>query len=200
MVEEFNILIVGVGGQGILTLSRVIAKAALSRGLKVRTGESLGMAQRGGSVQSHVRIGEDVYGPIIPERGANVVLALEPLEALRVVNYVGKKTIIILNTTPVPPTSVLLKEQDYPDMENIIRILSEAGMMVYPLNATRIAEEIKEKMALNMVMLGAFTALGIGPLTLKETNRAIAKTIPRKYLKKSLQAFKLGIESMTKVA
>src|SRR5512136_2621720 len=100
---EHNILITSVGGQGGITLARIIAHAALKQGLDVIVGETLGMAQRGGSVQSHIRVGEGAHGSLIPRGRCNFLLSLEPSEAVRVPEYLGPSTKVILSTTPVYP-------------------------------------------------------------------------------------------------
>ena len=153
MIEEYNVLIASVGGQGGITLARILSNAALSQGLNVRVGETLGMAQRGGSVQSHVRFGADVYGPLIPKRGSDVLLSLEPAEALRVAKYIGRKTIVIMNTHPVLPTSVLLNETTYPEIDQILSILRKIGGSIYHLNAFELAREAGLTRSLNIVML-----------------------------------------------
>ncbi|MCX8172289.1 MAG: 2-oxoacid:acceptor oxidoreductase family protein, partial [Archaeoglobaceae archaeon] len=102
---ELNILVVGVGGQGALTTAHLIAHSAMRAGLNVLVAETHGMAQRGGSVEVHVRIGE-VSSPLIPELGADVVLALEPSEALRYAKYIKSDTKIILNSRKIIPPSV----------------------------------------------------------------------------------------------
>ena len=91
MTKEYNILISSVGGQGGITLARILSNAALTQGLNVRIGETLGMAQRGGAVQSHVRVGTSVYGALIRRGGADVLIALEPSEAVRLAGTSGKE-------------------------------------------------------------------------------------------------------------
>ncbi|NMC76756.1 MAG: indolepyruvate oxidoreductase subunit beta, partial [Candidatus Methanofastidiosa archaeon] len=138
---EFNILICGVGGQGTILASYVLGNAALKEGYKVRLGEIHGMAQRGGSVVSHVRIGDEVYGTVIPTGKADIILAFEPLEALRNISFLKKGGKIILNTERINPISVSLGESDYPPIDEILFNLSERGK-VFHFNATEIAKNI----------------------------------------------------------
>ena len=107
LVGEFNIVVTGVGGQGVLTLSRVIAVWALKSGYKVRVGETLGMAQRGGIVQSYVRFGSDVESPLIEVGGADVLIALDYIEALRALGFLSGKSKVIVNSRTITPLSLI---------------------------------------------------------------------------------------------
>ncbi|MDH5441780.1 MAG: indolepyruvate ferredoxin oxidoreductase subunit beta [Candidatus Bathyarchaeota archaeon] len=196
MIEEYNVLIASVGGQGGITLARILSNAALSQGLNVRVGETLGMAQRGGSVQSHVRFGGDVHGPLIPERGSDVLLSLEPAEALRVAKYIGKKTTVIMNTHPVLPTSVLLNETTYPEIDQILSILRKIGGSVHPLNALELAKKAGFSRSLNIVMLGAYVALGNQILTLDAIKEAMVASLPSRYMEQNMRALEMGIVKM----
>jgi len=198
MVEEFNVLITGGGGQGGITISKIISEAAVSEGLKVRVGESLGMAQRGGAVQSHIRMGEGVYSSIIPHERADVVISLEPIEALRVAGYIGKRTIIILNLNRIPPTSILTGEGDYPALDDEMLILKKIGGSIYTLDAGGLAKKAGLARASNVVMLGAFSALNLGPLSRDAIMRTMTRVVPKKYLKENIEAFKAGGEEIKK--
>ena len=196
MTEEYNVLIASVGGQGGITLARILSNAALSQGLNVRVGETLGMAQRGGSVQSHVRFGADVYGPLIPERGSDVLISLEPAEALRVAKYIGRKTTVIVNTHPVLPTSVLLNETTYPEMDQILSILRKICGSIYPLNALDLAREAGLTRSLNIVMLGAFVALGEQIITLDAIKESMVASLPSRYREQNIRALEAGLGKM----
>ena len=199
MVKEHNILISSVGGQGGITLARILSNAAMKRGLNVRVGETLGMAQRGGSVSSHVRIGSQVYGPSISRGGANVVLSLEPAEALKAIEYIGKQTKVIVNTAPTVPSSVVLGQSKYPKLDDIVATLKEATDEVYTLNATGLAREAGTTRSLNVVALGAYMALGEDVLTFKSVKAVIAASVPARYLEQNMKAFELGLTRMKKV-
>lgn len=196
MIREYNVLISSVGGQGGVTLARVLSRAAFSEGVKVRVGETLGMAQRGGSVQSHVRFGEDVYGPFIPRGRSDVVLSLEPAETLRVAEYIGKRTKVVMNTSPSLPVSVLLKEATYPEIDRILTILERLGDRVYYFDAMELAREAGSRRSLNIVMLGAYATLGGSVPTLEAINEAMASSLPSRYLEQNKRALKLGVEKM----
>ena len=190
---EFNILICGVGGQGTILASYVLGNAALKEGHKVRLGEIHGMAQRGGSVVSHVRMGDEVYGSVIPQGKADIIIAFEPLEALRNISYLKKDGKVILNTERINPITVSLGESDYPPIDEILFNLSEKGK-VYHFNATEIAKSVGNQVTMNMVMMGA--------LSLLETpikNETLLETIVSVLSKKAeinLKAFEAGRKKM----
>ena len=199
MIEEHNILIASVGGKGGITLSRIISRAALIQGLRARVGETLGMAQRGGSVQSHVRLGESVRGPLIPERESDVLISMEPAEALRVARYIGKRTTIIMNTAPHLPISVVLEEAEYPDIEEIRNILKKLGKRVVSFDAMGLAEEAGSPRSLNIVLLGAYMSLEEPVLTLEAVKEAMATSMPSRFLKQNTKALEMGMEKMNEL-
>ena len=125
MVKEFNILITGVGGQGVILMSELLGKSAVKDGLKVRGSEVLGMAVRGGSVTSAIRIGDEVYGPLIPTGKCNVLVAMEPAEALRNITYLSKSSLVILNTAVTVPFTVPLGQSEYPSLAEILEKLDK---------------------------------------------------------------------------
>ena len=193
---EFNILICGVGGQGTILASYILGNAALKDGHKVRLGEIHGMAQRGGSVVSHVRMGDEVYGTVIPEGKADIIVAFEPLEALRNLSYLKNGGKTILNTEQINPISVSLGESEYPPLDEILSNLSEKGK-VYHFNATEIAKKVGNQVTMNMVMMGA--------LSLLETpikNETLLETIVSVLSKKAeinMKAFEAGRKKMENI-
>jgi indolepyruvate ferredoxin oxidoreductase beta subunit len=194
---EHNILITSVGGQGGITLARVLAHAALKQRLNVRVGETLGMAQRGGSVQSHVRIGKSVRSSLIPRGGCDVLLSLEPSEAVRVPEYLGPGAVAIVNTTPVLPIPVLLGEANYPPLQGITSALERIGCTIYTIDAKRIAEEVEAPTSLNVVVLGAYAASS-NVLSLESLRWALGESLNKRYLEANLRAFDAGIAEMKK--
>jgi indolepyruvate ferredoxin oxidoreductase beta subunit len=197
-VREYNILVSGVGGQGGVTLARVISDAAMSQGLNIRVGETLGMAQRGGAVQSHIRLGDDVHGPLIPSGGADALLALEPGEAVRVAGYLGPGTRVIMNTTPTHPIPVMLGQATYPSLKEITDALEAVGCEVHAIDATRIAREADAPRSLNVTVLGAYMALGEGVLTGDAVKEALRRSLPARYLEQNLRAYERGFEALTR--
>ena len=153
-----NIMIVGVGGQGTLLTSRIIGKAALAAGLEVKISEVHGMAQRGGSVVTFVRFGENVHEPVVEEGQADVVIAFERLEALRYAHFLKKDGILVVNDCRIDPMTVVIGAKEYP--EGILAQL-EKEHTVCTLDAQAIALELKNSKVLNSVVLG-FAAKHIG--------------------------------------
>lgn len=194
---EFNILICGVGGQGTILASYVLGNAALKEGLKVRLGEIHGMAQRGGSVVSHVRMGDEVYGSVIPLEKADVIIAFEPLEALRNISSLKKGGKVILNTERINPISVSLGESEYPQIQEIISTLSEKGK-VYSFNATEIAKKIGNQVTMNMVMIGALSFLEI-PIK-NETLLETINSVLGKKAELNIKAFEAGRKKIELIA
>jgi indolepyruvate ferredoxin oxidoreductase beta subunit len=144
-----DIVLAGVGGQGILSIAFVIDNAALDKGLKIKQAEVHGMAQRGGAVQSHVRLSEEaIQSDLIPKGQADMILSVEPLETLRYLDYLNPEGRVIASSTPV------VNIPDYPDIEEVVRaIRSLSGSIV--IDSGHIAREAGSGRAQNMVMLGA---------------------------------------------
>ena len=149
---EYNILIVGVGGQGTLLASRILGAYAELKGLDCKLSEVHGMSQRGGSVVTHVRIGDKIYSPIIAEGEADVILAFEKLEAKRWMHYLKPEGVIIVNNQEILPMPVIMGAVKYP--ENILDSLISEGKRVISLDALKLAEDAGSSRAVNTVMLG----------------------------------------------
>jgi len=195
--KEFNIVAIGTGGQGILTLTFIMAEAALKQGYDVKTSELHGLAQRGGSVSCHIRFGKKIYSPIVRESEANLIIALEPLEALRACYYGSREngTVIIFNTFPIVPLSVSILKESYPSLEKIENVLKEFASQVIPINATEIAKkELGKGVFANVFMLGYAFGLGLIPIEKKNLEEGIKEVVKEKYLESNLRAFELGIE------
>lgn len=192
MIKEFNLLISAVGGQGGLTLSRVIASAAVKIGLKVRVGETLGMSQRGGAVVSFVRMGEDVYSPLIPEGETDVLIGMEPIEALRAAKYVGSKTLAIVNTRAIKPVPVNLGLEEYPAIEKVLELLSKLSGKVINFDAYEIAKRAGSTRVVNSVMLGAIVASKVLPIPRETVLETLLESVPKGTEKINEAAFKLG--------
>jgi indolepyruvate ferredoxin oxidoreductase beta subunit len=198
-VEEFNLIIAGVGGQGSVLASRMVADAAIMEGYRVRVGETFGAAQRGGAVASHVRIGTKVYGPLVPEDGLDALVGLEPLEALRVgVRYLSPQAVAIVNTRKWFPIDVNVGRAKYPSLEEIEDSLKKLCNKVIMVDATRIAEEAGSARSLNVVMLGSLAAAVKLPFKLESLKKAIMGRVPKGTEELNLKAFELGYEALKK--
>ena len=184
-----NIMIVGVGGQGTLLTSRIIGKAALAADMDVKISEVHGMAQRGGSVVTFVRFGENVHEPVVEEGQADVVIAFERLEALRYAHFLKKDGILVVNDCRIDPMTVVIGAKEYP--ENILATL-EKEHKVCTVDGQAIALELKNAKVLNSVVLGfAAKHIGFDEALWLET---IESTVPPKTIAINTEAFKRGYE------
>ncbi|MDN5361062.1 MAG: indolepyruvate ferredoxin oxidoreductase, beta subunit [Moorella sp. (in: firmicutes)] len=189
-----DILIVGVGGQGIILASRAIGAAALAAGLPVRTAETIGMAQREGSVVSHVRLGQDGVGPLIPTGGADILLALEPAEACRYLGYLKPGGSALISTTPVVPVTAALGTTPYP-REEILAYLQNNVAHCHLLDAPALAVQAGSHQALNMVMLGALTGMEL-PFPGDTLLAAALQLLPARLHELNRRAFELGKQAL----
>jgi indolepyruvate ferredoxin oxidoreductase beta subunit len=195
MVKEFNILITGVGGQGVILMSELLGKAAVRDELKVRGSEILGMAVRGGSVTSIIRIGDEVYGPLIPMGKCDVLIGMEPSEALRNITYLSKSSLVIVNIAVTIPFTVSLGQSKYPSLEEILEKLSNASGRVVKLDAAQIAQEAGSLLTTNIVMLGALFGTGKLPIGIETIKESIRTRFPTKTAPVNIKAFDLGYQA-----
>lgn len=185
-----NIMIVGVGGQGTLLTSRIIGKAALAAGLDVKISEVHGMAQRGGSVVTFVRFGEQVSEPVVEEGQADVIIAFERLEALRYAHFLKKDGVLVVNDCRIDPMTVVIGAKEYP--ENIIENLKK-DHTVLSIDGQSIALELKNSKVLNSAVLG-FAAKHVG-FEKELWLETVASTVPPKTIEINQTAFLRGYES-----
>lgn len=191
-MKKSNILIVGVGGQGTLLASVLLGNLALAKGFDVKLSEVHGMAQRGGSVVTHVKISEDIVAsPLIEEGDADVIIAFEELEAYRWLPYLKEGGTIYVNTQQILPMPVILGQAQYP--ENIIGELKEKAGRVKYFNALEIAEGCGSVKAVNVVLLGA--ASNDLPFDKNEWIRVIEENVKPKFVELNKKAFELGREA-----
>lgn len=186
-----NILICGVGGQGTVLASKIIAASAMDEGSAVHSAETIGMAQRGGSVTSHVRIGE-AYSPLIPGGTADMILAFEPAEAVRNLSYLKNGGVVIVNSVPVKPVTESLMNTGYDGTEMIAYLKNKCSCVV--IDAKKICEPFGSSRYFNIAILGV--AAGTGRLGIsKETILAeIEKRVPQKFIETNKAAFYAGYE------
>ncbi|MBI2831848.1 MAG: indolepyruvate ferredoxin oxidoreductase subunit beta [Chloroflexi bacterium] len=195
IVKELNILIVGVGGQGVILMSEVLGNAAVRDGIRVRGSEVLGMAVRGGSVSSTIRMGDDVYGPLIPAGKADILVAMEPSEALRNIGFMTKSGLVILNARAVVPFTVSLGMSNYPGLEKIVEKLKKSASRVVVLDAIKLAEEAGSVQSANIVMVGALFGTGLLPIKVSTIRETIRERFPAKAAQVNDVAFHLGFEA-----
>jgi len=192
--QTTNILIVGVGGQGTLLTSRIIAQVAVQMGYDVKVSEVHGMAQRGGSVVSQVRYGEKIYSPIIKKGDADIILAFEKIESARWLDYLKPDGKVIINNERVNPLPVLSGKVQYPD--NIHEKVAEKLKDTVMVDATDIATQCGNSRAANVVLVGMLSkAIGLPE---EEVEKAIRAIVPAKALEVNLTAFRKGMELINK--
>ncbi|MFA5308884.1 MAG: indolepyruvate oxidoreductase subunit beta [Dehalococcoidales bacterium] len=190
--NEINIIICGTGGQGVVLVSELLGTAAVRGKVAVKGSEVLGMAQRGGSVFSNLRLGGDVIAPMTPEGKCDVLIAVEPSEALRNIQYLAKNSVVVLNTTTVLPYTVYLGKSGYPTQEQMIKKLKEVTQRVIPLDASGLAKEAGSLQAANVVMLGALFGTGLMPIKNETAKEAILGRFKAKVGEINIKAFDLG--------
>jgi indolepyruvate ferredoxin oxidoreductase beta subunit len=193
-MKEFNIVISGVGGQGVLTLQNIISEAAMLQGFDVKTSELHGLAQRGGGVSSHTRFGEKIYSPLVLEGGANLIFAIEPLEALRVCYYASKenKTVFLVNSSRITPLSVSVLKEKYPSNQEVEKMLKEfAGKVVFMDAADAVRKETGDTVTANIYMLG-YAAKNLLPLKKEILLEAIKNVVSDKYFEMNKKIFEMG--------
>jgi indolepyruvate ferredoxin oxidoreductase beta subunit len=187
-MRNVSIMIAGVGGQGTLLTSRVLGTAAVKAGYDVKMSEVHGMAQRGGSVITYVRIGNSVNSPIIEKGEADILLCFEKLEALRWIEYAKKDSVIIINDQQIDPMPVIIGKSTYP--ENIVEKISSVYSNVYAINALDIAKKLGNIKVLNIVMLGLMAAST--EISKEIWHEAIRETVKERFIELNLKAFDEG--------
>jgi indolepyruvate ferredoxin oxidoreductase beta subunit len=194
---KIDLLLTGVGGQGNILASDVIGDLALAAGYDVKKTDTLGMAQRGGSVVSHVRIADKVYSPLIREGEVDFLLAFEKLEGVRWVSYLKPGGIAIINDHAVPPLSVNLGVEKYPADAEIMQVMRQRSERIYLVDGTRRAIELGNARTLNIFMLGCVSVFL--PFKLPEWQAAIQKHLPEKLWKLNMNAFATGRKEIENV-
>jgi len=196
MKKKISIVLTGVGGQGVITAANILGKAAVKAKVGVFVSEIHGMAQRGGAVVCTVRMG-DVSSPLLPSGTADVLLSTEPVEALRNICYVHKKTKIITDINPIIPFTVAVSGDHYPKVEEILKELSSHGEL-YTIDALKIARDAGAIITKNTVMLGALAASGVLPFKPEVLLEEILEDIDEKYKVVNKKAFEGGMKAIKK--
>lgn len=196
-MEEYNIVICGVGGQGTILASKILAQTAVRLGLNCRVGETHGMSQRGGSVISHVRIGSKVYGALTPYAHGDLMLAFEPVESLRYIDYLKREAYIVLNSHPLIPTSVNAGLATYPHFSEILSKLKVVTKNILNLDASEIARASGSIISLNMVIIGASTKVPKFPFPEEELIKTIEELIKPKFIQINKTAFEAGFSAIS---
>ena len=192
MPQQVNVIICGVGGQGVILISEILGSAAVKEGLTVTGSEIHGMAARGGSVSSHVRIGKGALAPIVSTGKCDILVAMEPAESLRNVSYLSPSSVVLLSTQIILPFTVSLGRSSYPVLEKIVEELSAVPVQVITLDVLHIAEEAGSLFAANTAMIGALLGSGRLPVSIESVKEEIKARFDAGASRVNLKAFELG--------
>ena len=193
---KYTVQIVGVGGQGVLLASNVLGTAATDAGHRLMMSEVHGMAQRGGSVLSTVRFGDEVYSPLEAVGGADLIMGFEPVETVRSLQLGNKDTAILMNLDPVLPSMVAAGFDEYPEIDDLVDAVKAVNPHVVTIEATRIAIEAGKAVAANAVMIGAMAAMKDFPLSKQQLLDALVKSVPEKFRDLNVDAFERGYRAI----
>ena len=191
-MKKIDILMTGVGGQGVILASDALAEIAMQAGYDVKKSDSLGMSQRGGSVVSHLRMGDRVFSPTIRKGEADFLLAFERLEGARWADYLHEGSIAIINDLAIPPLSVVGGASAYPSTAEVEEILRQYADQLYIIPGTRIAQEMGNPQVLNVLLVGFLSIF----LDIEEKSyiEDLSQRVPQKVLQLNLKAFARGRE------
>jgi indolepyruvate ferredoxin oxidoreductase beta subunit len=192
-----DLLVAGVGGQGVVLASDIIGETALAAGYDVKKTDTLGMAQRGGSVVSHVRLASRVWSPLIIEGEVDLLLAFEKLEAARWSHYLCPGGIAIVNNYEQPPLSVSLGQEKYPTDDEIASTLKRLTDRFYFVDGTARVRELGNIRTLNIYMLGCFSVFA--PLDIDVWKESISRRMPENIREINLTAFEKGRKEIERV-
>jgi len=195
--EPFNLVVCGVGGQGNILISRLIGRILTAQGYTVSIGETFGAAQRGGSVFSSLRISKKrLLGPLIPKGQANIILSLEPMEALRQMKFLGNPEVRVLsNTKIVQPADVLAGKVTYPDFDALKSAITTLSSQAWFVPATDIALNLGSAIVSNIVMLGALIGSKTMPISLEQAEAEVRATLPDSQIELNAEALNRGYQA-----
>jgi indolepyruvate ferredoxin oxidoreductase beta subunit len=194
--DPFNLVITGVGGQGNVMASRVLGNMMSRQGLNVTIGETFGASQRGGSVMSHLRISSgSSWSPQIPKGQAHMIVALEPIETIRVLmNYGSPEAKVICNTRPIHPVGVISGDQNYPALEELRSWIAELTLAAWFVDATDTAVKLGDPIFGNIMMIGALAEVCDLPMDRADFEAVISKSMPQAKIDANLIAYDTGRE------
>lgn len=175
-----NIVLCGVGGQGTVLASKLIAAAAMKKGISVMSAETIGMAQRGGSVFSHIRLGEHLHSPMIAKGTADIIIGFEPAEAVRMLPYLKKHGQVIVSSHAIMPVTSTLSGADYNGKEMILYLKKVVSNLLV-VDSEKACHELGSSKVLNILLLGAAISGGALGLTEEELREAIKDRLPEKF-------------------
>ena len=189
-----NCILAGVGGQGTILASKLIAHAAMNGGKNVRTAETIGMAQRGGSVVSHVRMGETIYSPMVPKHSADIIIGFEPAETVRCLPYLKDGGAVIVNQKAIRPFSDALGNSSYIAAEILLFLQNNTEKLII-VDGDSICTACESSRVLNVALLGAAAASGMLGLTISQIETAINERVPAHLIEANIKALRLGAKT-----
>lgn len=187
-----NILLCGVGGQGIVLTSKLTASCAMEKGMQVMSAETIGMAQKGGSVFSFLRLGDGIHSPMFGHKQADIIIAFEPAEAVRMLPYLKDGGTVIINTRPIMPVTAALKESSYNGTE-MIEYLSSCVDNLMTVDGDKVCQELGSPKVLNMVMLGEAIRSGVLPFTIDDAVEAMKRSVKPQFVELNEKALRHNI-------
>lgn len=195
---KYSVQIVGVGGQGVLLASMVLGNAAMRAGHEVMMSEVHGMAQRGGSVRSTLRFGDEVCSPLEATGAADLIMSFEPVETVRALSLGNRQSAVIMNLDPVLPGNVAAGFEKYPEIADLVAEVKKENDNVITIEATKIAIEAGKAVAANAVMIGAVAAVKGFPLDKDLLKEVLLEKVPPKAKELNALAFDMGYNAMCK--
>ena len=192
-----SVILCGVGGQGTVLASKLISYAAMAKGEAVRSAETIGMAQRGGSVTSHIRIGEGAFSPLIPKGKADVMIAFEPAEAVRNLDYLRPDGVAVVSMKAVKPVTASLSSKEYEGQEMLDYLEHQVKRLVI-VDGQQIMEELGSAKILNVILLGAAIGCHEIDISVEEIAQAIKEKVPERFYELNLRALEAGYQFATK--
>ena len=188
MKREFNIVIVGTGGQGLITLLQIIAEAAVTEGYDVKTSELHGLSQRGGSVEVHIRFGKKIYSPLVPQGEADLILGLEMQECLNAVHFSNSKTTFLINKYIVP----IPLQKSVPEKIILENLKKFTGNIILIPAAEICQKEFGTNVVSGIYLLGFASFKNLIPLKSNSIIKAVKKIVPKKYFELNQKTFELA--------
>ncbi|MFW9823460.1 MAG: indolepyruvate oxidoreductase subunit beta [Candidatus Thorarchaeota archaeon] len=193
----YNIMTSGVGGQGLMLVSNILGLACAEFGLNIRTAETHGLAQRSGTIYTHIRIGDNIFSPLIPYGEADVLMGMEAMETLRYIEFLKPSGTIIMNNYiwyPVQSTyqRVINDDSSYVSIDEILVQLKKVTQKIHLINALELANKAGNPLTSNVVLLGAMTKLDRFPVTVEQIKEVLVNVVPNKALEANIKALQLG--------
>ena len=193
--DPFNVIIGGVGGQGNVIASQILGRMLLRKGYVITIGETYGASQRGGAVMSHLRISaKDQFSPLIPEGQCDLLMALEPVEGLRILGQYGNPAVVsLVNTRPIHPVGVISGELGYPSLEDVQKWVGELSAAAWFINATDEAMALGNPIFGNIMLIGALSGINVLPLDREDFETVISQSMPSDKVAVNLSAYDAGV-------